>query len=89
MSDLRKVKVDNDAEAREVSRHLQQVAKEIEDRLQRLAGREDIGFSLFVWSRGRSNYISNCDRQDVQAVWETHIAGWKAGMPDVPAHQVE
>jgi hypothetical protein len=81
--------VDDNNEAAIVSRAMQTVAKEVEQRLQKLTGREDIGLSLFVWSRGRSNYVSNVDRGLVQTVLETHIAGWKAGMPDIPAHQVD
>lgn len=81
--------IDTDTEAREVSRHLQTIAREIQERLVKLTGREDIAFSLFVWSRGRSNYISTADRKEVAAVMVEHLKGWRKGMPDIPAHEVE
>jgi hypothetical protein len=78
----------NTAEAAVVSRALQTVAKELDDRLEKLVGRR-VAFSLFVWTRGRSNYISTADRSEVIAVLEQHINGWKAGMPDVQAHRID
>lgn len=69
-----------------ISRELQGIAKRLGDDLDRVAGTQ-VAFSLFVWTEGRSNYISSADRREVIAVLEAHIAGWKQGMPDVPAHE--
>ena len=75
------------SDATEVSRHLQAIAQEIDTRLRELVGRR-VNFSLFVWTEGRSNYISTADRSDVAAVLTEHLKGWAAGMPDVPAHKI-
>lgn len=74
------------ADAVKVSEHLQAVARELDQRLERIAGKR-VAFSLFVWTDGRSNYISTADRSEIIAVMEQMIAGWKQGMPDVPAHE--
>ena len=75
------------SDAAEVSKHLQTIAQEIDKRLTDLVGHR-VNFSLFVWTEGRSNYISTAKREDVAAVLVEHLNGWAAGMPDVPAHKV-
>lgn len=75
------------ADAATVSRALQTIAAEIDDRITKLVGHR-VAFSLFVWTEERSNYISNADRAEVAAVLQQHLAGWRAGMPDIPAHKV-
>lgn len=70
-----------------VSQELQAIAAELEARLRAVAG-TSVGFSLFVWTEGRSNYIANVPRKEVVGVLEAHIQGWKKGAPDVPAHKV-
>lgn len=70
-----------------VSLVLQDIARELDDRIAGVAGVRT-PFSLFVWTRPRCSYIATCDRDAVIATLETMIAGWKNGMPDVPAHQV-
>lgn len=70
-----------------ISRELQNIARGLGDVLNDVAG-EEVAFSLFVWTKGRSNYINTADRATVIAVLEEHIKGWKAGMPDIPAHEV-
>jgi hypothetical protein len=75
------------SDATEVSRHLQTIAQELDKRLIDLVGHR-VNFSLFVWTQGRSNYISTAARSDVAAVLIEHLKGWAAGMPDVPAHEI-
>lgn len=75
------------SDATEVSRHLQTIAAEIDDRLTQLVGKK-VAFSLFVWTDGRSNYISTADRKEVAAVMVEHLKGWAKGMPDIAAHEV-
>ena len=75
------------SEATEVSRHLQTIAHELDKRLTELVGHR-VAFSLFVWTDGRSNYISTADRSEVAPVLVEHLKGWAEGMPDVPAHEI-
>lgn len=75
------------SDATEVSKHLQTVAHELDRRLKELVGHR-VAFSLFVWTDGRSNYISTADRAEVSGVLIEHLKGWAAGMPDVPAHKI-
>lgn len=75
------------SDATEVSRHLQTIADEINNRLAELVGHK-VAFSLFVWTDGRSNYISNADRKEVAAVMVEHLKGWQQGIPDIPSHQI-
>ena len=71
-----------------VSKELQAIAAELEKRIDGVAG-EHVSFSLFVWTEGRCNYISSAARPEVITVLEAMIAKWKAGMPDIPAHQIQ
>lgn len=75
------------SDATKISKHLQEIACEIDDRLESLVGHK-VGFSLFVWTDTRSNYISNAAREEVIKVLEEHLSGWKQGMPDIPAHKI-
>lgn len=70
-----------------ISRNLPSIADRLRADIEKVAG-QSVAFSLFVWTDGRSNYISTADRETVIAVLEEHIRGWKAGMPDIPAHEV-
>jgi hypothetical protein len=71
-----------------VSRELQQIADELSARLEGVAGRP-VAFSLFVWTEGRAYYVATTnDRAAVKALLHEFLACWDAGMPDVPAHQV-
>jgi hypothetical protein len=74
-------------DATEVSRHLRTIADEIDDRLTQLVGHK-VAFSLFVWTDGRSNYISTADRKEVAAVMVEHLKGWAQGIPDIPSHKI-
>jgi len=74
-------------EIRKVSLAMQDIATELDQRITEIAGRR-VAFSLFVWTDGRCNYISTAERQEIIAVLEGMIAGWKAGMPDIPAHEL-
>jgi hypothetical protein len=72
-----------------LSRHLQDIATEINDRLQDIA-QMPVGFCLVVFppvDDGAVSYVSNCDRDLVQSALETLLEHWNAGMPDVPAHE--
>ena len=70
-----------------VSRELQRVARDLDADLAEVAG-ERVAFSLFVWTEGRCSYVSSgAMRSEVIVVLEAMIARWKAGEPDVPAHE--
>lgn len=73
---------------RKVSRGLRGIAKRLEKDVEKVAGKP-CHISLFVWTEGRSNYISTLPREQVIAILEEHIAAWKAGMPDIPAHEID
>jgi len=70
-----------------VSQELEGIATQIDKMLTKLVGHE-VAFSLFVWTEGRSNYISTANREEVTAILKQHIAGWEAGMPDIKAHEI-
>lgn len=72
-----------------VSKDLQGLASQIDERLESVAG-EKIGFSLFVWTKGRAQYISNTtDRKEIKTAILAIIDGWDKGMPNIPAHEVK
>lgn len=71
-----------------VSRHLQEIALDLTGALNEAAG-ERVVWSLFVWTPGRANYISNAaNREDIITALETVLENWKQGAPDVPAHKL-
>ena len=72
-----------------VSRELQDIFRRLVQEVQELAG-EKMMLSLCVFNSepgSRMNYISNCNREDVETCWLNLINGWREGMPDVPAHE--
>lgn len=73
---------------RRISGQLQSVAKAVDQALATAAGRR-VSFSLFVWTEGRSQYVSNVQRDDVVRALEETLARWREGMPDVPAHEIQ
>lgn len=73
------------------SRALKAVARIVDAELHSACGVR-MGFSLIVFpydAGDRMNYIGNVDRKQAIAALEQLLAGWKAGMPDVPAHEVQ
>ena len=74
-----------------ISKSMQDLAKELHDRLEGIAGKP-MGFSLVVFNAeagSRLNYVSNCDRQEVYSALKSLISGWEAGMPDIPSHKIQ
>lgn len=71
-----------------VSAAMQKVARKIDEELFRLVG-HPVAFSLFVWTDGRANYISSADRSEVEPVIRAIVDGWSAGVPDIPAHELD
>ena len=77
------------AAMKKISMQGQDIARMVEGQLEAVAG-ERVGFSLFVWTKGRCTYVSNCpDRAEIITVLEQMIESWKKGMPDIPAHEVQ
>ena len=72
---------------RNISLTLQDVASGINDVLTDIAG-EKVGFSLFVWTEERAQYISNSEREQCAAAIREILDGWDNGMPDIPAHEI-
>jgi len=73
---------------RAVSEHMPELAKMIDEYLDRVAvGR--VSFSLVVFTFPRLSYVSNTkNREEIAGVLQTLIDGWKNGMPDIKAHEV-
>lgn len=80
--------VDGGEVAVKVSRALPAVADVTYEALEALVGQR-VDFSLVVWSEGRLNYISTAERADVRVALGELLKAWDAGMPDVPAHEVQ
>lgn len=70
-----------------VSHGLLEIARKLDDQIETVAA-ERVAFSLFVWTDGRCNYVSTADRTEIIAVLEGMIEKWKAGHPDIPAHEL-
>ena len=74
-----------------ISENMQALAGSLSDLLEEIAGKP-MGFSLVVFNAepgSRMNYVSNCDRQEVYSALKSLIAGWEAGMPDIPSHEIQ
>ncbi|HZT90368.1 MAG TPA: hypothetical protein VFA12_20675 [Stellaceae bacterium] len=69
---------------------LNRVARKLDKLLERETGTR-VGFSLIIWgSFGEDNmiqYVANADREDCVRHMKDLLAGWEAGMPDVPFHE--
>ena len=73
-----------------VSQELQQIAEELSQRLEDVAGKR-MNFSLVVFNSmpgSRMNYVSNANREDVANALKSLLAGWEAQMPDIPSHEI-
>ena len=69
---------------------MQELAKAISESLMAITG-EDMGFMLMVFNTtndARTNYISNCDREEVIDSMKFLLDKWADGLPDIPAHEV-
>ena len=76
---------------RKVSEQLQVIAKELDERLENVAGQR-MSFSLVVFNAepgSRMNYVANCQRQDVADAMKSLLKGWEQGMPDIKTHEIE
>ena len=76
---------------RKISEEMQNIAKHVDELLTGIAGQR-MGFSLVVFNvveNSRMNYVSNCDRKEVQSALTDLLEGWKKGMPDIPAHEID
>ncbi len=73
-----------------ISQGLAKLAKELDLKITELAGQR-VGFTLIVYNSeegSRMNYVSNCERGQVQEALETLLFGWSVGTEDIPAHEV-
>jgi hypothetical protein len=71
-----------------ISAAMPQLAEAIDEAIERIAG-EKIAFSLIVYTPERASYISSCSREDSIKQLSYLLELWKAGMPDIPAHEVK
>lgn len=70
----------------EISKALQGLARDLDKRIESLAG-ERIAFTLLVFTEGRASYISTAVREDSVREIKRLLGIWEQGMPDVPAHE--
>ncbi|MGO1079909.1 hypothetical protein [Inquilinus sp. CA228] len=73
---------------RKISKEMQSVAHAIAETLASIADQR-VNFSLFVWTEGRTQYVSNALRPDVVKALEETMARWREGQPDTPPHKVQ
>ncbi len=70
---------------------LQDLARAIDKALEVSAGRR-MSFSLILWAQEtseRCNYVSNCDRAEVQKCLEDLLESWKQNPAIIPgSHEV-
>lgn len=73
-----------------LSAGLQRVARKLDKLLQRETG-ERVAFSLIIWGAFGEDqmvqYVSNAAREDCEKYMGDLLAGWRAGMPDIPYHE--
>lgn len=70
-----------------MSKALQPLATALDEIIQDHVGKR-IGFCLVVFTEGRAQYVSNCDRAEVVAALQELLTRWGQGMPDIKAHEV-
>jgi len=70
-----------------LSKQLKKIARNLEKKITQASG-ERLAFTLVIYSPGRAQYISNCDRQESIQQLEYLLEQWKKNMPDVPAHKI-
>ena len=70
-----------------LSKKLQDIAKNLENEIAEAAG-EKIAFTLVIFTEGRSQYVSTCDRKSSLDAMEEMMSYWRQGIPDIKAHEV-
>lgn len=65
-----------------IAQRLRGLADHIEDELRAATGKR-VGFSLLTWGNGRSQYVSNCQRDTIKAGMRELIERW-----DVPGEEL-
>lgn len=71
-----------------LSLELKNIASRLSKDIDRAAGTH-MGFTLLVYTEGRASYISNVAREDAVRELKHLLSIWEAGMPDIPAHEVQ
>ena len=64
------------AEQIKLSRNLQRIAKLLDKELAKATGGKKVLFSLYTWSGGRSQYVSNAMREDVKKGMREILERW-------------
>lgn len=79
----------NEAETiHRLSLALNTLAAGLNETIRELTG-EQMAFCLVVFTGHRMQYVSNADREQVADALETLLKNWRAGLPDVPAHELQ
>lgn len=73
--------------ATQLSKDLQQIAKKLDALIAASAGKR-VAFTLMVFTDNRASYISTASREDSIRGIKNLLELWDAGMPDVPAHNL-
>lgn len=75
---------------RNISKALQPIAESLDELLQEIGGQR-MSFMLVVFQsedNSRSNYVSNCTREDVVGAIKSLLEQWGDGLPDVASHEI-
>ncbi len=71
----------------QLSRDLQNIGQALDRVIEKSAG-ERVAFTLIVFTEGRASYLSTAKRDASVREIKRLLELWEAGMPDVPAHEV-
>lgn len=67
-----------------ISKELKTIARMVEKRLEKVTGKR-VGFSVWTWGGHRSQYVSNCHREDIKKALAETLDRWSKD--DGPVHK--
>lgn len=67
-----------------ISKELKTIARMVERRLEKVTGKR-VGFSVWTWGGHRSQYVSNCEREDIKNALAETLDRWAED--DGPFHK--
>lgn len=69
-----------------ISRRMQRIARLVDAELMKATGGTRVPFSLYTWGGHRSQYVSNCAREDAKVAMRECLARWDEAQ-DPPPHE--
>lgn len=67
-----------------ISRRLQAIARLIDRELMKASGGKRVPFSLYTWGGHRSQYVSNCAREDARVAMRECLDRWDEPQDPAP-----